>query len=309
VYRLRVLGGFALEGQGGTVIPRLPQRRAEAVLAMLAVCGDVGCTRERLIAMLWPESDEAHSRHGLRDALHAIRHALGKDAVVSVGDVLRLDPSAIQSDVHEFGQALKAGRRGDAVRAYGGPLLDGFHVDGAVEYERWLDGERSRLARECSEALVQLAHEAEAAGARTEAAGWWARAVEQDPLNSHFVLQHVRALAAMRDRANAIKVADEHARRLRDELDLDQDEAVLDKIQRVRRGELITPPELMAEPALLAARPPRPGRAVDPLSGRPDPPGLPAREREQYRVLRWILWVAGIAAIAVVAAALRSCAA
>jgi len=251
MYRLRVLGGFALEGPSGGAAPPLPQRRAEAVLAVLAVCGDVGCTRERLLALLWPESDEARSRHGLRDALHFIRQALGAEAIRASGDLLRLDPAVVESDVHLFTQALRAEQRVEAVKLYGGPLLDGFHVDEAAEFERWLDGERTRLGRECGEALEQLAETAEVAGAWKEAGRWWARAVELDPLNSHLVLQQVRAMAAIGDRANAIKLADAHARRLRAELDLAPDREVLAKIERIRRGELPTPRVLRAG----AARP------------------------------------------------------
>ena len=148
MFRLRVLGGFALEGPSGARTPALPKRRAQATLAVLAVCGDLGCTRERLLALLWPESDEASARHGLRDALHAIRRALGPEAVPSSGSQLRLDPSVVSSDAQSFMEALGSGRPPDAVAVYGGPLLDGFHVDDAPEFERWLDGERTRLARE-----------------------------------------------------------------------------------------------------------------------------------------------------------------
>ena len=86
MFRLRVLGGFALEGPSGAAPPTRPQRRGDAVLAVLAVCGDLGCTRERLVALLWPESDEARAQQGLRDALYAIRRALdcGKPACVNV---------------------------------------------------------------------------------------------------------------------------------------------------------------------------------------------------------------------------------
>jgi len=241
VQRLRVLGGFALQASPGTAAPSLPLIRAEAALAVLAVCGDLGCTRERLIALLWPESDEVHSRHGLRAALSAIRHALGPNAVRAEGDLLWLDSTVVESDVLSFTQALSADRREEAVRAYSGPLLDGFHVADAPEFERWVDGERARLARECLEALVALAERAAASGTWRDAAGWWARAVEQDPLNSHFVLQQVQALAAHGDRANAIKVAEAHARRLRDELDLEPDREVLAKIERIRRGEAPAP--------------------------------------------------------------------
>jgi hypothetical protein len=65
--RLRVLGGFALDGPTGPAL-RLPKRRAEAVLAVLAVSGDLGCSRERLLALVWPESDDPAPRHALHDA-------------------------------------------------------------------------------------------------------------------------------------------------------------------------------------------------------------------------------------------------
>ena len=236
--RLRVLGGFALDERSGAPAPALPKRRAQAALAVLAVCGDLGCTRERLLALLWPESDEASARHGLRDVLHAIRRALGPEAVPASGSHLRLDSAVVSSDARSFTEALGSGRPADAVGVYGGPLLDGFHVDDAPEFERWLDGERTRLAREYGEALKQLATAAERAGDWGEAAEWWARGVEHDPLNSHLVLQQARVLATMGDRANAIKVVEGHAQRLREEFDLEPDREILATIERIRRGEL-----------------------------------------------------------------------
>ena len=263
MFRLRVLGGFALEGPSGTTLSPLPRRRAEATLAVLAVCGDLGCTRERLITLLWPESDEVHSRHSLRDVLTDVRRALGASAVRSEGDRLLLYGGVVESDVYVFTQELGAGRDEDAVRVYRGPLLDGFHVDGAPEFERWLDAERARLARELVDALVGLAERAEASGAWRSAAGWWARAVEQDPLNSHFVLQQVRALAAHGDRANAIKLADAHARRLRAELDLEPDSELLAKVERIRR-DLPTPPDR----PVITGTGPRGGHGAAGLEGR-----------------------------------------
>jgi serine/threonine-protein kinase len=288
--RLRVLGGFALDERSGGAAPALPKRRTQAALAVLAVCGDLGCTRERLLALLWPESDEASARHGLRDVLHAIRRALSPEAVPASGSILRLDSSVVSSDVRSFTEALGSGRPADAVGVYRGPLLDGFHVDDAPEFERWLDGERTRLAREYGEALKQLATAAERAGDWGEAAEWWARGVEHDPVNSHLVLQQARVLTTMRDRANAIKVLEGHAQRLRDEFDLEPDREILATIERIHRGEL---------PALEGGVPPFTPATKQRQTAEESPRHLPhtAIPTAVLRTPRWIPWAAGAAAV------------
>jgi len=297
MYRLRVLGGFALDGPPGAPAPQRPPRRGDAVLAVLAVCGDLGCTRDRLGALLWPESDEARSRQALRDALYAIRRSLGPGAVFG-GRLLRLDADVVASDVHSFTEALGGGHRAEAVRGYAGPLLDGFHVEDAAEFERWLDGERTRLAREYAEALEHLATAAERAGAWHEAVGWWGRAVEHDPLNSHFVLQHARAMAAIGDRANAVKAADAHTRRLREDLDVEPDREVLADIERIRRGELPArrPAGLPPSPASV---PPSAAASAAPVAAPPQVAARPA-----YRTRRRLLVTlatAGVLVLVVVA--------
>ena len=237
MFRLRLLGGFALEVPDGTPAPELSQRRARAVLAVLAVCGDLGCTRERLIALLWPESDEAHSRHGLRDALHAIRQVLGPNAIRSQGDDLLLDPAVVTSDVLEFSRDLASDRCADAVPRYGGPLLDGIHVDNASEFEHWLDGERTRLARQYEEALERLASQAERTERWDAAVLWWRRLVEHDPSNSRLVLRCAQATYATGDRVNALKALDAHVRWMREDIGLEPVPEVLSEIQRMRRSE------------------------------------------------------------------------
>ncbi len=304
-FRLRVLGGFALDELSGGPAPSLPKRRADAVLAVLAVCGDLGCSRERLVALLWPESDEAGARHGLRDALHAIRRTLDPGAVPASGRVLRLDPAVVASDAAAFDAAIADHRYADAVRLYGGPLLDGFHVDDAAEFERWIDDERVRLAREYGEALKQLAAEAEAGGQSDEAVRWWARAVEHDPVNSYLVLQQVRALAAVGDRANAVKVAEIHTRRLREELDLEPDRELLATVERIRRGELGSPPSVAqplasAQQALASAQAETSSRAE--RGTLPASAPTPASASTVRQLPRWLPWAAGLAALVAVGA-------
>lgn len=246
MHHVRLLGGFALEAVSGAQVAPLPQRRAEAALAILAVAGDLGMTRDRLIALLWPESDEARGHHSLRDALHAIRHALGADVIEANGPTLRLT-AAIQTDVQAFTAALAASRLSDAVTLYRGSLLDGFHVEHSAEFERWADHERERLARECMDAVEQLAAAAEASERWHDAAQWWARAEEIDPFCTPCVIRRMRALSRAGDRANALRVADVHRRRLARELDVEPDASFYQELARLQAKEPAAPTQARAE--------------------------------------------------------------
>ena len=210
-YRIRLFGGFALERSDGEVVS-LPQRRADAILAILAVSGDMGASRERLLGLLWPESDASRARRSLRDALYAIRTTAGADALLSPADTLRLDPGVVSSDVGAFAAALGAARLAEAVDLYRGPLLDGFHLDGSAAFERWLDDERERLFRDYQLALKRLAKKAEHEDRWDAAADWWGRAVAADRFNTRLVVRRMVALARAGDRANAVQEAEAHQR-------------------------------------------------------------------------------------------------
>jgi DNA-binding SARP family transcriptional activator len=261
-FRLRLFGGLALEKPSGPEDLFLSQRRVQAVLATLALCGKMGCTRDRMIAYFWPESDERHGRHNLRDAVYTLRSTLGRDAVMGQGDILRLNPSIIATDVAEFTRALSAGLLADAVDIYTGPLLNGFHIDAAPEWERWIEGERTRMFQECVGAFKRLAKKAENQERWDEAARWWGRAVALDSYNSRLVVRRIIALGRRGDRANAIQEGEAHIRLLRSELNLDPDPSFLEELERIRQGDL-GPVRFFTPPVGSPAEEPTPGSESD----------------------------------------------
>ena len=100
--RLRTFGGVTVEGPEGPLGGAAAQRRMLAILSVLAVAGDRGVSRDRLLALLWPEGEPERARHALTQSLYHLKRALGRDdAIVSSGD-LRLNPEVITSDVGEF---------------------------------------------------------------------------------------------------------------------------------------------------------------------------------------------------------------
>ncbi|HEU0016510.1 MAG TPA: BTAD domain-containing putative transcriptional regulator [Longimicrobium sp.] len=319
---LKVLGDPVLQGPDGPVTGRAAYKRRIALLAVLATARGRPVGRERLIALLWPELSADAARHNLSETLYVLRKELGEDVFVSTGDEIALSPAAVGSDVGAFEDALEAGRMEEAAAAYGGPLLDGFYVSDALEFERWVDGERDRLARACAGALERLAAEAEGAGRPLAAVEWWRRLAAHDPYSPRVALRLAQALDAAGERPAALRACTAHAARMREELGIDPDPALAAFMERLR-GEARTAPA-PAEPSAPGARPSPPpaSAAPDPAAAAPgsftgDPPastapepqpgesGTPARAgaRPARRPRRFAAALAGAGALVIAVAA------
>src|SRR2546428_8769190 len=113
--RLRILGTVGLkDSQDREVQDVLRRPKLLALLGYLAAARPSGFhRRDTLVALLWPELDNAHARNSLRQAVHALRAALGRDAVVARGEEeVGLSEQAVSCDVREFAAALGAGEGG-----------------------------------------------------------------------------------------------------------------------------------------------------------------------------------------------------
>ncbi len=138
-------------------------------------------------------------------------------------------------DAAAFEEALEAGDPEKSVELYRGDLLEGFFIAEASEFENWLAAERQRLAERYAEALRLLAERAEQARDFGGAVVWWKRLVAKDPYNSRYVISLMDAMAAAGDRGNALQLAQEHERLLREELGVEPDEAFLARMEGLRR--------------------------------------------------------------------------
>lgn len=105
--RLKALGGLVVLDEEGRVSGSIRGRNL-ALLALLARTGEAGMSRDKLAALLWPESDQARARHSLDQALYTVRQALGSDVFVSAAGALALNQGAIETDVEELRRAVRA---------------------------------------------------------------------------------------------------------------------------------------------------------------------------------------------------------
>ena len=221
-HRLRTLGALDLRATDGTELRAvLAQPRRIALLVYLALAAPRGPQRrDRLLALFWPDQDEAHARNALSQAIHFLRRALGNDAITArTGEELAIDPALLWCDALAFDAALAAHRPLEAVELYRGELLAGFHVPSvSAELASWLEETRADYARRYAAALRTIAAEREAAGDFASAIDWRRRLAAQDPLDTGAALELMRALAASGDAAGAIRHARVHEALARNEL-------------------------------------------------------------------------------------------
>jgi serine/threonine-protein kinase len=255
VLTLKLFGTAAIEAAAGPITGRAAQGRRLALLALLALARGRSVTRDKLIALLWPESTTDRARAQLSDDLYIVRSALGDDVIRSNGDELTLDSDAMASDVETFERLLDDGRIESAVELFRGSLLDGFHMSDGAEFDHWLDAERARLGQRYAAALESLAVATETRGEFTEAVDWWRKLAALDPYNGRVALRLMRALEAAGDRAGALRHARVHAALLEEEFAAEPDPEVTAFAERLR----LEPPARFAP---------------EPLDR---PPGAPAR--------------------------------
>jgi DNA-binding SARP family transcriptional activator len=232
--RLQTFGGAVLFTQPGVpLVGTATQRRTLGLLSILAVAGEAGISRDKLVGILWPDVDARRARHSLTQALYAARKSLDCADLFEVAEDVRLNPSRMRSDVGEFEAALQSGDDAGAVALYRGPFLDGVFFS-SLEFERWLAGQRSRLENQVVAALERLVERAELAADLRTAARRLRRLAELRPSDSAIAVRLIRVLADSGDRAGAIQHAHLHARTLREEFELEPDGLVLQLAEELR---------------------------------------------------------------------------
>ncbi len=230
---LHLLGGARVELNGHAVVGRATQRRRLALLVLLALSPRRTMTRERVLGYLWPDSSPDAARKLLSEAVYILRRELGDAVLTPVGDELTLGEVMV-ADVDRFRAAVAVGDWTTAANAYTGPLLDGWFVRDAPEFERWVESERARLAESYITALRKLADSCEAEGDWSAAARWWQAVVRHDPYGSAAVQRAARALIAAGERAAALQLLLSHESLLQKELGVGLDRTLTALVAEIR---------------------------------------------------------------------------
>jgi len=163
---LKLFGGFQARLEPGLPI-KLPTRKAQALLAYLALHPEPAPHRDSLAALLWPDRTDDQARASVRHALHELRRALAScaDVLKTEGDTVTVDTDLVDLDVAAFGRLLAEGTPealAQAAALHRGDLLAGLGVS-EEPWEAWLRETRERLRELAGDGLARLlAHQRKA---------------------------------------------------------------------------------------------------------------------------------------------------
>ena len=257
---LRTFGGLDLhDAQGRELRVILAASKRAALLTYLAIATPRGFhRRDTLLALFWPELDQEHARAALRQALHLIRRSMTAGALLTEGDdAIALDRDLFWCDAVAFELLLDEGKEEEALDLYRGALLEGFHLSGCLEFERWLEDERRRLERRAAEATWSLAQQALAEGQRAQATHWGRRALAFSPSDEGVLRRVIELLDHLGDRAGAIREYEGFATRLQEDYEADPAPETTELIASVRAREQanggVLPSTPLAKPPVDAA--------------------------------------------------------
>ena len=260
--QLRILGTTELSVTGertGSFVLRQPKRVALLAYLALATAGGYR-RRDQIVALFWPELDQAHARTQLRKILHALRSTLGGEAFVTRGEEeLRVDPSRVWCDAVVFAGLIKEGRWAQALELYRGDLLEGLFPGGVGEqFETWLGDQRSSLREQAARAAWECSSREDLAGRRAEAVALARRALELDPDDEEGVRRLISVLDRYGDRAGALHLFQDWQSRLKSEYGADpapETRKLARKVRAPRQGESLETPASLRS-ARLAGLPP-----------------------------------------------------
>jgi predicted ATPase/DNA-binding SARP family transcriptional activator len=208
-----------------------------------------GRTKEQIGLALWPESSPAQLRSSFHFALHHLRRALGRPGWIRYEhDRYRFDSSLDHEyDVERFEAHLDRAERlrrerppkldeatrelEEAVHLYRGDFLE----DSA--FGTWQEERRDELRRRHEEALLALGELLLDAGRCREAAEAYRRALAHDNLLEVAHRGLMRCHARLGERERALKHYPVVVALLREELEVEPEEATTDLYERLRRGE------------------------------------------------------------------------
>ena len=241
--RLELLGDLQIRsGSGG--LATVSAKKAQALLAYLAVKPSRHVSREKIATLLWSSTGPDQARQSLRQTLSMLRKELTAIvgdalALLDENDLLGVDETVVACDVAEFESLAAVGSEpalASAAALYRGDFLEGFHLN-EERFDQWVIGERDRLHRMSMRVHAQLLDMQTRRGAVDDAVATAQKSLRIDPLQEPIQRNLMRLYLQSGDVVNALQQYETFARLLKRELRIEPDpetKALQREIQQLR---------------------------------------------------------------------------
>ncbi|GIV85786.1 MAG: SARP family transcriptional regulator [Candidatus Roseilinea sp.] len=230
------------------------RRQPLAILSVLAL-NERPITRDELCYLLWPDAPQDVARQRLRRSLSELRRVIGPpatrllfDATGSRSILLKLNPHLCHVDARDFIQlSTQAHHMPDpsglraaelAARIGAEPLLKGFELDDAPEFENWLLEQRERFTRLKMDTLRRMIRGYVDLKDYPRAVATVAQALALDELAEDLHCKAIWLYAAIGRRSEAVRQFARCASLLERELAIEPDEATRAVYQAVLEGRI-----------------------------------------------------------------------
>ena len=237
---LTLLGGFRLAVDGEPV--KLRRRKAEALLAYLALQPDERHGRDKLAALLWGRQTDEQARLNLRQCLASLRKAMGAPAAAVIDAdqaSIMVHGDAIEVDVETLRKLADRDLTEGLVDAAGlckGELLADLNLR-EDEFEDWLSLERQTARKLQADVLRRVSEERLADGDGEAAVAAAEQLTRLEPLDETAQRLTMRAYAAAGQRSAALAHYQASKALLESELGVEPEAETTALLQAIKDGD------------------------------------------------------------------------
>jgi DNA-binding SARP family transcriptional activator len=274
--RLVTLGSLRCESSAGEITALAAQRQRLAVLIYLGLERDT--TRERVMAVFWPDREPERARHALSQTLYDLRRALG-DGWLKVQSDHLIVTGALEIDAARFAGLVEAGDPGAALPLYKGEFLAGEYLANTSEFENWVSARRRKLSALHRQARRDLLNALGQAGDHANIVLEARRWLDVDGTEDEAHQRLIEALARVGRRSEALQQYATYERMLKAEGLKPLDEIVA-LVGRLRAGDFLPSAVQETEPVLSVPGTPPSAEGVDtPVADASPEKGIDAQGR------------------------------
>ncbi len=191
--------------------------------------------RNTLAYLFWADIPEENARSNLRKMINRLKSLPYAQALEIERTQLRW---LIDTDLKAFQNALETENSSQTIGLYTGEFMQGFRLDGASEFEAWLEAERQELFSVWRETVFQLSSALEVKGQHEDIANAFEKLHKADPFDEDVLKRYLQSLYLTGRQSKALDTFKQFEQKLKDELGGEPEQATLALVKQIKASPL-----------------------------------------------------------------------